>query len=275
MEHRTYVTKKKLIIEYREEDGKIIEKRCTACLNWLGLDNFPNLRKSFLGKHNHCNVCEAKRAETIRRSKGVNPPVKPVVLHGDVVSRSCSKCKCLKRLSEYDIAPSGFLGHDSECKKCKRERSELRRRSKGVQPARQVPILVNENGEPTHRECSKCAKMLPLGDFHKHNGGTAFLNRHPYCKDCSAERHLISKYGITLKDKAQMHEKQHQACAICQNPIALEAIHVDHCHATGKVRGLLCSPCNKALGLLKDDSVRCINMALYLQANAVADRHTK
>jgi hypothetical protein len=104
--------------------------------------------------------------------------------------------------------------------------------------------------------------MLPLSQFNKHS--TAYLGVHPYCKTCSSERHLIGKYGITSADKSKMHQEQNGSCAICREFIALEDIHVDHCHVSGRVRGLLCGACNKAIGLLKDDPKRCTVMAEYL-----------
>lgn len=264
MEEKRHTTNKKLVIEYQEDNGVVVEKRCVKCKEWRLFSDYPNLQGSFLNKNNHCAACEAKRAEDIRRSRGIEPKQPEVSVENGITSRKCSKCKAYKQLDEYDRNTSGFLGHDSECSECKRQRGETVRRTRGIQPARQVPILVDDNDKPTHRECSKCQKMLPLDNFHKHNGGTAFLNRHPYCKDCSAERHLITKYGITSADKIKMYQEQNSSCAICREFIALQYIHVDHCHASGKVRGLLCSGCNKALGLLKDDPERCIIMARYL-----------
>lgn len=62
-------------------------------------------------------------------------------------------------------------------------------------------------------------------------------------------------YGISLAKFDEMLERQGGVCAICKGPQAKPHKHfcVDHDHATGKVRGLLCTPCNKSLGCLKDD----------------------
>lgn len=258
-----------------DEYQNCIKKQCVECREDKNLEFFTNLKGNFLGKHNQCNVCLTKHAEQFRRSKGIVPKQPIVLTENGITKRSCSKCERLKLLEDFDQNPSGYLGHDSQCSDCKKNQSEAYRRNKGIKAHRKVPTLVDKNNVPTHRECSKCNTMLPLEQFNKHNGGTAFLNRHPYCKNCSSERHLIYKYGITSQDKAKMHQKQSEACAICKEFVVLSEIHVDHCHSTGKVRGLLCSACNKALGLLKDDPDRCMNMANYLSINAVADKHTK
>lgn len=66
---------------------------------------------------------------------------------------------------------------------------------------------------------------------------------------------LWSKYKITMEDYNELRERQNYSCAICG--ISEEdygrALHVDHCHETGIVRGLLCFTCNSAIGLLKDN----------------------
>lgn len=66
---------------------------------------------------------------------------------------------------------------------------------------------------------------------------------------------LLRDYGITLEQYNEMLKSQDYRCAICgtDNPGGRGAFHVDHNHITGKVRGLLCSSCNHAIGLLKVD----------------------
>jgi hypothetical protein len=76
-------------------------------------------------------------------------------------------------------------------------------------------------------------------------------------------------YGITLDDYNNMFENQEGRCWICKRHHSeLErTLHVDHCHATGKVRGLLCDRCNMTLGALEDNIVFMQNMILYLKEN--------
>lgn len=71
---------------------------------------------------------------------------------------------------------------------------------------------------------------------------------------------LRRRYGITQDDYERMLEEQGGACAICRATTSLRngkpfPFHVDHDHETGKVRGLLCGPCNKALGLLGESNL--------------------
>lgn len=82
--------------------------------------------------------------------------------------------------------------------------------------------------------------------------------------------HLKSKYGISLEDYEYLLMNQHYRCAICSYlPESDEVLHVDHNHATGNVRGLLCTQCNTAIGSLGDDPRRLRNAALYLENNEV------
>ncbi|WP_442942261.1 endonuclease VII domain-containing protein [Nonomuraea sp. NBC_00507] len=61
-----------------------------------------------------------------------------------------------------------------------------------------------------------------------------------------------------------MLEAQGGACAACRR-VTDQNLHVDHCHTTGKVRGLLCVGCNTALGLLAEDSERIRGLLGYLE----------
>jgi hypothetical protein len=81
-------------------------------------------------------------------------------------------------------------------------------------------------------------------------------------------KHLYDKYGVTKEWYFEQLEKQDHKCAICS---CLEPkgngnvhFHVDHCHSTGKVRGLLCSSCNTALGKFKDSTELMLKAIEYI-----------
>jgi hypothetical protein len=88
------------------------------------------------------------------------------------------------------------------------------------------------------------------------------------------ERIRLRKYGLTADELNQMRVDQDFSCAICHIAIAADrgtaarnAEHVDHDHRTGKVRALLCSPCNRTLGVVDDDIDRLRAMIEYLEAH--------
>jgi len=64
--------------------------------------------------------------------------------------------------------------------------------------------------------------------------------------------HLKQNYGITLEEYNKILESQGFCCGLC-GKAADKVLHVDHCHKTGKVRGLLCHSCNTSLGKFNED----------------------
>ena len=68
---------------------------------------------------------------------------------------------------------------------------------------------------------------------------------------------MKGKYGMTLDDYDRILKSQNNRCAICNNKSVgnkrQKNLSVDHCHTTGKVRGLLCQWCNSGIGYMKDD----------------------
>ena len=77
--------------------------------------------------------------------------------------------------------------------------------------------------------------------------------------------HPEKRYGITLEERAALEAAQGGLCAICKvPPKAQKALAVDHCHGTGRVRGLLCDRCNMAIGLLDDSAERLGAAIAYL-----------
>ena len=81
---------------------------------------------------------------------------------------------------------------------------------------------------------------------------------------------LKKMYGITYDDFKTMHDKQEGLCAICGQPEKYNgSLAIDHNHKTGKVRGLLCTNCNRALGCFMDSTDNLKNALSYLETYRV------
>lgn len=76
---------------------------------------------------------------------------------------------------------------------------------------------------------------------------------------------LLDHYGITGERYNAMLAEQEGRCAICRREPSTKRLWIDHNHATGAVRGLLCNACNSALGLLGDSPKRLAAASEYLR----------
>jgi hypothetical protein len=78
---------------------------------------------------------------------------------------------------------------------------------------------------------------------------------------------LRRMYGITVAEWQAMLDAQDGRCAVCRTdtPGGRGLFHVDHSHSTGRIRALLCTNCNVALGLVNDDPVRLRALADYIE----------
>lgn len=72
-------------------------------------------------------------------------------------------------------------------------------------------------------------------------------------------------YGITKEEFENFLASQGGLCAICERPLVDKKTHIDHCHDTGKVRGLLCGPCNQGLGLFQESKMTLSKALKYLE----------
>lgn len=127
--------------------------------------------------------------------------------------------------------------------------------------------------------CSKCKQEKDEIEFSVDNNSPDGLCYH--CKECKRkydrtnwrENSLQHKYGIGEAQVELILKSQNGVCAICGQPETtkkydkIQQLSVDHCHKTGKIRGLLCDVCNKGLGNFKDDPELLRKAAGYLEDN--------
>lgn len=80
------------------------------------------------------------------------------------------------------------------------------------------------------------------------------------------------KYGITIEDRQKLYDAQAGCCAICHIPeikARRKCLAVDHCHTSGRVRGLLCDGCNQLLGNAKEQIDTLLQAVEYLKKGLI------
>lgn len=135
------------------------------------------------------------------------------------------------------------------------------------------------------KTCRACGVEYPLENFHRHRSTRD--GRTSYCKPCaiaktaawqkanperaraaSASSQMRTRNGMTQEEYDAMLAAQGGVCAICGRADLLpknKRFDIDHCHGSGRVRGLLCRRCNVVLGYVSDDSEILRAAALYLE----------
>lgn len=138
---------------------------------------------------------------------------------------------------------------------------------------------------PYLKWCFECSSLKPLTKEYWVYSGKNKKHIRPKCKKCwnthqrqlkkerhkdpvKRQEHLDSKrerrmwkYGMGQAEFELMSASQDDRCAICRSKVKL---HVDHDHNTGKVRALLCHPCNTSLGLMKENLQALARMIDYI-----------
>ena len=130
------------------------------------------------------------------------------------------------------------------------------------------------------KRCPHCRQIKPLEAFVRSRESRDGYGA--YCRSCHNEiarvnrekrwgasrfYHLKNRYGLTRDAFQALWEAQRGKCAVC---LTRPAEHVDHDHATGRVRGLLCFNCNGGLGQFDDDPIRMAMAIAYLHQAAPA-----
>jgi hypothetical protein len=167
--------------------------------------------------------------------------------------KMCSKCGVTKPLDQFYRATGTRDGHRPDCKSCNLAAKHARYVA-NPEAAKERTRRWREENPERYRAHQQLATE---------SGRKALSNR---------KSHLKRKYGMTIEDYDRMLEAQGGGCAICGRPPRPDiSLHVDHNHETGRIRGILCWPCNNLLGDVQDDPVRLYAAAGYLSRDLELD----
>ncbi|MFJ5520182.1 endonuclease VII domain-containing protein [Streptomyces griseoluteus] len=152
-------------------------------------------------------------------------------------------------------------GLQAYCRECSAEYYRQRQEAKGKRVREKVPV------PPGRKRCPQCAIVKPHSEWERNKSSSDGWAS--YCRSCRKARNEESRlkrmYGLTAAERDAMVASQRGLCVICLNA---PAAHVDHCHKTGRVRGVLCFNCNSAIGKLGDDPEAVRRAAAYLEGNS-------
>jgi hypothetical protein len=145
----------------------------------------------------------------------------------------------------------------------------------GEWPARQLEF---KDGDATNIRIANMSVRQGLDQSFDHKsreGRSAYLRAHRAAfPEHYRERVLRNSFGLTSEDYERMHAEQSGVCAICFRPETMlrwgknTPLSVDHCHETGKVRGLLCASCNQMIGKAGDSIELLRNAIEYLRRHS-------
>jgi hypothetical protein len=106
-------------------------------------------------------------------------------------------------------------------------------------------------------------------EYRAREGARRYARYHAHKHDADYQSKILKRlYGISQADYDVLLARQGGVCAICGRRPKRGRLYVDHCHVTGRVRGLLCRGCNFALGHLRDNQRTMIAALAYLAGGA-------
>ena len=165
--------------------------------------------------------------------------------------KQCTKCNVFKPETEYykhrgKLYPS--------CKNCKKELQTSKYVSSNPIPKSKT---INE-----YQNCSKCNCLKPIDNF-RYRKERLYFNT--VCIECQRIDHICRTYNVSYLVALQLHNTK--KCKICNIDVIGKNQCVDHEHSTGKIRGILCNNCNRALGYFNDSQHKLLNAIKYLKDN--------
>lgn len=247
-------------------------KLCTGCKDKRTAERGRKRSREFYAE-NRSEVLQAAKEKRARMAElNVELPVPGV----DVPKRLCKKCGDPLSVRRDNGTAKGYTWC---CKPCtaasRRERyandSEYRAKVLDrckVEHARRYAEDPEYRAAMAKRSTESKRRMYKDPERHNRNLDTQRAWRERGQNRRGAV--LRHKYGIDLPDYERMYAEQQGRCKICgtdnpgQNQNSSYSFHVDHCHETGAVRGLLCDKCNRGLGFFNDNPLLLQQAFAYL-----------
>jgi hypothetical protein len=128
-----------------------------------------------------------------------------------------------------------------------------------------------------NRECVECAKEKAKRSYvkdikksrtYQRNFARSWRRENPDRFKMILVRAKAKRYGLSLDEFFRLLDQQNHTCAACPKELKADRYtHIDHCHETGKVRGILCHSCNITLGLVKNNPDILRSIAKYIDAS--------
>jgi hypothetical protein len=210
-------------------------KRCPCCGETKPVDRFAIDHSRTDGRMNRCKVCDSARSKAYYHGGG-----------RETRQKRCSKCGELKFASSFHARAAANDGLQGWCKDCAlvavRACWAKNRERYNQKYSKRKPFA----------ECEHCTAPIRSG--------------YRWCEECRPQASRLATYGLTIANFEEMAANQRGRCAICNK--RPDALVVDHCHETGVVRGLLCGPCNRAIGVLGDNAQGLGRAFAYLSRHA-------
>lgn len=221
----------------------------------------------------------------------------------DSPTKYCPACRVMRNLSEFGKKfkePDGLAPY---CRECSNENNRRRYRAKqSMEPsASRRRLNAAANLAPGYKRCSACGGVKPIESFYANRAardgrfgrcipcvrtesrvryrrkmgligeGAARTRKPP--KSQNDHHGVWNVLGLTAGEyrriRTCLKQIQRDKCAICMREFGPGVRpNIDHCHASGRIRGLLCDSCNRGIGLLRDDADTLMRAVEYLRQDS-------
>lgn len=179
--------------------------------------------------------------------------------------KQCSVCKETKEETDFYRKKKGSFDRQTRCKTCTKEAVKKWASENRIKANKTKLKWARENRDKVNKKQRDWLINNPEKAKAKREIQKKWYRKN---QDITRNSRLKYVYGITLSEYENMLKAQNGVCAICFH-VSDDGknLCVDHNHDTGEVRGLLCSKCNTAIGLLKENTDYLLSAIKYLNYN--------